>query len=127
MYQSFGSFTPAAGKTFPDACLANSHQPFIMNGKLYTSYQITDCQGDDPDIFAFLSHPGQIWFRPLLDESAEPQRISISNTYIRNEPEPAVGASNAWVYYSAYPDGFDETDACPQVRRSATPIGLGGS
>jgi hypothetical protein len=130
MYEVVESFMPPANKTFRDACGSNSHQPFIMNGKLYTSYGITNCQGDgDPNMFNFLSYPGQIWFKELLNDSAEPTRISTSNTYVRNEPEPAIGAANAnaWIYYSSYPSGTDPTTACPQLRRSTTPIGLGGS
>jgi hypothetical protein len=95
-----------------------------MSGKLYSSFQVTDCEGLLPDPFGFLSHPGQIWFTQLLEDSSEPLRVSVTSTYVRNEPEPVTGASTAWVYYSAYPGDQDETNNCAQVRRTTTPIGM---
>lgn len=123
-YEIVDSFAPLADQTFSDACLANSHEPFIMNNKLFTSYQITDCQGQPPNTFAFLSQPGEIWFKELLNGSDGLWRISESNTNVRNEPEPIVGNDEAWVYYSTYPPGFDETNACPEIHRAATPAAL---
>jgi hypothetical protein len=120
MYEVVESFVPPANETFGDPCLANSHEPFIMNGKLFTSSQITDCGGNPPEMFAFLSQPGEIWFTELLVGDT-PKRISFSNTDVRNEPEPVVGTHDAWVFYTAYPFGYDQTNACSEVRRAATP------
>jgi len=57
----------------------------------------------------------------LLDASDEQWRLSETNTYVRNEPEPAVGSSDAWVFYTAYPEGFDQNTACFEVHRMSTP------
>lgn len=124
MYQIVDSFAPPPGQTFRDACLSNSHQPFISQGKLYTSFQITNCKGEPVEPFAFLSYPGQIWFTQLLTENRDLRRTSLSNTWVRNEPEPVIGAGKAWIFYSAYPEGYDQTNACAEVRRTTTPIGM---
>jgi hypothetical protein len=124
LYEVVDSFAPPPGQTFRDACLSNSHQPFISQGKLYSSYQITNCKGEPPEPFAFLSYPGQIWFTRLLAESEDLRLVSLSNTWVRNEPEPVIGAGKAWIFYSAYPEGYDQTDACAEVRRTTTPIGM---
>jgi hypothetical protein len=120
IYEVIDTFAPAAHETFPNACLANSHEPFIRNGKLFTSWQITDCTDTD-DVFAFLSEPGEIWFTQLLDDSDELWQLNQSSTDVKNEPEPVVGTSEAWVFYTAYPDGYDQGSACYEVRRAATP------
>jgi hypothetical protein len=120
MYEIVESIVPPSDMTFEDPCLANSHEPFIMNGKLFTSSQITNCGGNPPEMFAFLSQPGEIWFTELLT-GATPQRVSLSTTDVRNEPEPVVGTNDAWVYYTAYPFGYDQTNACSEIRRAASP------
>jgi hypothetical protein len=123
LYEVIETFAPAPQDTFPNACLANSHEPVIHNGRLFTSWQITDCQ-DTNDVFAFLSEPGEIWFTQLLDGSDELWRLNQPSTDVKNEPEPVVGTSEAWVFYTAYPDGYDQGTACYELRRAATPASL---
>lgn len=123
IYEVIETFAPAPQDTFPNACLANSHEPVIHNGRLFTSWQITDCQ-DTNDVFAFLSEPGEIWFTQLLDGSDELWRLNQPSTDVKNEPESVVGTSEAWVFYTAYPDGYDQGTACYELRRAATPASL---
>jgi hypothetical protein len=123
IYDLVETFMPPANETFATPCLANSNEPFIVNGKLFTSFQITNCENPG-NVFAFLSEPGEIWFAQLLEGTDQITRVSLSNTDVRNEPEPVVGSSTAWVFYTAYPSGQDETNSCSEIRRAATPAAL---
>jgi hypothetical protein len=121
MYQIVETFAPPANETFPAACVANSNETFIRDGRLFTSYAVADCSDGEQDVFAFFTEPGEVWMTELLDASDEQWRLSETNTYVRNEPEPAVGSSDAWVFYTAYPEGFDQNTACFEVHRTSTP------
>ena len=78
--------------------LAQSHEPFHFQGKLYTVYQVNERgQGFFDTSFR---KPGEIW---LADLSADPVRqwlIAPDSPEPVTEPEPLVTPDHVWVFYS---------------------------
>ncbi|MEM9386231.1 MAG: Ig-like domain-containing protein [Pseudomonadota bacterium] len=112
-------YQPPADQTFGDACQAASNEPFVFGGRLYTTYQVASCF-DTTNVF--FSNTSEIWFTELLDGADVEFKLSQGGSDIKNEPEPLVGTSDAWVYYTRYPLGQDQNTACFSVFRAETPL-----
>jgi hypothetical protein len=98
-------------------CQAASQEPYFVNDELFMSFQLTDCSRGSN----FLTNTGEIWVARLLQPTVELTEVSRSNSDVKNEPEPVVGTSKSWVFYTAYPDGSSPLTACYEVRRAAAP------
>jgi polyhydroxybutyrate depolymerase len=78
--------------------LAQSHEPFQFQGRLYTVYQVND-RGQAFFETTFRK-PGEIW---LADVSGDPVRqwlIAPETAGLVAEPEPLVTPNRVWIYYS---------------------------
>jgi hypothetical protein len=100
-----------------DPCQAASQEPYFAGNELFMSFQVTECSGGSN----FLTNTGEIWVAHLLAPTLELTRVSRVNTDVKNEPEPVVGRSKSWVYYTAYPEGSNPLTACYELRRAAAP------
>jgi hypothetical protein len=116
-------FTPGETITVLDSllekpCLAQSHEPFEFNGRLYTAFQLSDCGGRRR---SFFSAPGEAWLAEV-GGSRRLWRISHKGDDVKNEPEPVVGRNRAWVFYSAYPKGSHPLKVRHELWRVELPI-----
>lgn len=118
-WQQVDSYRPPAENTFEDACQAASNEPFVAGGRLYTTYQVASCF-DQTNVF--FTNTSEVWFTELLDGSDRHWRLSSGGSDVKNEPEPLLGTSDAWVYYTRYPLGENQNTACFGVVRAATPL-----
>jgi hypothetical protein len=41
---------------------------------------------------------------------------------VKFEPEPLLGTSDTWVYYTRYREGQDTSNACYELYRAETPL-----
>jgi hypothetical protein len=105
----------AAGK----ACQPQSHEPFAFAGALYTAYQVGDCS--DPRQ-SFVTRPGEIWLSTIGATPQRQWRLSRDGAEAKNEPEPLVGRTRAWVFYTAYPAGASPLTVRHTLRRVALPL-----
>ncbi len=112
-------YQPPPEQTFGDACQAASNEPFVFGGRLYTTYQVASCFDLEN---VFFSNTSEIWFTELLDGADVQFKLSQGGSDIKNEPEPLVGTSDAWVYYTRYPLGQDQNTACFDIFRAETPL-----
>jgi len=103
-----------------DPCIALSHEPFIFDGQLFTSYQLADCQ----QVASYWRAPGEIWVSSVLASPQQQWRVSRLNNEAKLEPEPFAGISRAWVFYTAYPENSNPLTTCWQLRRADTPLQL---
>lgn len=106
------------GSTFAKPCLAQSHEPFELKGRLYTTFQISDCGGRTR---SFFSASGEVWAAEV-GGSQRQWRISHDGDEVKNEPEALVGRDNAWVFYTAYPKGGDPRNVRHELWRARVPI-----
>ncbi|MEO0975269.1 MAG: hypothetical protein AAFX85_19440, partial [Pseudomonadota bacterium] len=91
----------------------------VLGGRLFTTYQIASCF-DQTNVF--FTNTSEVWFTELLDGTDDEIRLSQGGSDIKNEPEPLVGTSDVWVYYTRYPLGDDQNTACFNVIRTETPL-----
>ncbi len=119
IFDTVDAWSPPLNRTFPDPCTAVSNEPFEFDGRLFTTYQVNRC-GDEIDIF--FSNTGEIWLTELLDGSSESWRLTQASSDVKIEPEPLVINGKAFVYYTRYAEGLDQSNACFQVHRAATPL-----
>jgi len=102
--------------------LAQSNQPIEFDARSYTAFQINESGSDFLDT-AF-AQTGEIWLSTVLQSKQEQWRLSAVNDMAKAEPEPYVGSSKIWVFYSAAPEGSDLLRATWTLRRAETPIGF---
>jgi hypothetical protein len=105
--------------TLEKPCLAQSHEPFEFSGRLYTAFQLSDCGGLTR--LSFFSATGEVWLAEV-EGGRHLWRISHDGDDLKNEPEPLVGRTRAWVFYTAYPKGSDPRKVPHQLWRAALPI-----
>lgn len=86
--------------------LAQSNERIEWGGKAYTAYQVND-GGTDPitGIFDIMLRSGEIWFSTVMQAPQRQWLLSADDNLIKIEPEPYMGNSKAWVFYSAAPTG----------------------
>lgn len=100
-----------------------SHEPFLFNGKLYSTFQINN---DGGNFFATtFNQPGEIWLTTI--DQPNPQKWLLSkydNTLSVSEPEPYVGNGKVWVFYSAVKieSSVPYLKRLFQLRRSEAPV-----
>lgn len=85
--------------TLASPALAQSHEPFLISGRLHSVYQINN-QGED---FwdTTMRQPGELWVVDL-ENPQNPQRL-LSTPPGRPvaEPEPVTGSEKAWVFFNS--------------------------
>jgi hypothetical protein len=109
---------PASSLTTP--ILAQSHERILFDGALYTAYQVNEPGSDFQDT-AF-SQTGEIWLSTVLQPNQRQWRVSQVNSLAKSEPEPYVGTSKVWIFYSALPRGADIYTAKWSLHRADTPL-----
>jgi hypothetical protein len=102
--------------TLREPCLAQSHEAFVFNTMLYTTYQLSDCHSGSEFLTA-----REIWLSSLR-EPVQQWRLTRKSNDIKIEPEPFVGTSQVWVYYISSPEGSDPYTARWALRRCETPL-----
>jgi hypothetical protein len=107
------------GSKLEKPCLAQSHEPFEFSGRLYTAFQLSDCGGSTR--LSFFSATGEVWLAEV-EGGRRMWRISHDGDDLKNEPEPLVGRTRAWVFYTAYPKGSDPRKVPHQLWRASLPI-----
>lgn len=109
------------GTTLTDPALAQSHERIVFDDALYTAYQVNErCSGF---FCATFGSTGEIWLSSVSQSPQRQWRLSENSDTAKSEPEPYVGASKVWVFYSALPKGAEINTSTWQLRRAATPIG----
>ena len=111
-FEPLATITPP-NSSFTAPCLAQSNETFEFGGTLYSAYQISDCSSGGN----FYTAPGEVWLSTLFTTPQQQWRLSQGGNLVNNEPEPLVGNSRAWVFYSSYPSGQTPGTVCPQLRR----------
>ena len=78
--------------------LAQSHEPFLFQGRLFTVYQVNDRGRNFFD--TTFRRPGEIWLAELSGASIRQWRITPGERVPVSEPEPLVTRGGVWVYYT---------------------------
>lgn len=80
--------------------LNQSHEPFIFNGEVYTTFQINE-EGEDFFETTF-NKPGEIWMAKVSGATTEFTLLSDFDAELCvSEPEPYKGTDSVWIFYSA--------------------------
>jgi hypothetical protein len=86
--------------SLPNPALNQSHEPFLFNNQLYSTFQINNNGGNFFE--TTFNQPGEIWLTTIDAPQNKMWLLSkFDNTLSTSEPEPYVGNGKAWVYYSA--------------------------
>jgi|GEM_PF-100307 len=78
--------------------LAQSHEPFLFQGRLYTVYQVNDRGADFFD--TTFRKPGEIWLADLSGDRVQQWLIAPDGAGLVAEPEPLVTRNQVWIYYN---------------------------
>ncbi|MFZ5616525.1 MAG: hypothetical protein ACOZAA_04290 [Pseudomonadota bacterium] len=107
--------------------LAQSHQSIEFDGRLYTAYQVNE---KGAGFYETITGTGEIWLSTVLQNSPVESQWRLSGSadpaiasLAKSEPEPCVGTSKVWVFYSAVPNGSDFSTSVWTLRRADTPVG----
>lgn len=107
--------------------LAQSNQSILFDNRLYTTYQVND-QG--VGFYGTITNTGEIWLSTVLQSPPTETQWRLSDTsdatvasLAKSEPEPYVGTSKVWVFYSAVPKGSNFLTSIWALRRADTPLG----
>ncbi len=80
--------------------LNQSHEPFILNNQLYSTFQINNNGGNFFE--TTFNQPGEIWLTTIDAGQNKMWLLSKFDSSLNvSEPEPYVGNGKAWVFYSA--------------------------
>ncbi len=101
--------------------LAQSNESILYADAAYTAYQVNE-RGSGFYDTAF-AQTGEIWLSTVLQAPQRQWRLSEASDAAKAEPEPLMGASRVWVFYSATAKGSDFMTALWSLRRADTPIG----
>lgn len=83
-----------------DPALNQSHEPFMFNNQLYSTFQINNNGGSYLE--TTLNQPGEVWLTTIDAPVNKMWLLSKFDPSLNiSEPEPYVGNGKAWVYYSA--------------------------
>lgn len=125
-------FTSVEQITPPDSLLVNpalaqSNQSIVFDDLLYTTYQVNE---RGLGFYDTITNTGEIWLSTVLQSPPTESQWRLSNTsdvtvasLAKSEPEPYIGTSKTWVFYSAVPNGSNFTTSVWALRRADTPIG----
>jgi hypothetical protein len=127
MFRAVESITVPSTTSLERPIFAQSNQEIVWNGLAYTAYQVNDRGGGGGlgragGFFGLFSRPGEIWLSTVLRTPQRQWRLSAASRLVRIEPEPCVGRSRAWVFYSATQEGSDIQHSRWQLRRADTPL-----
>ena len=87
------------GSQLATPSLAQSHEPFVLNGRLYTTYQVNNRGRNFFD--TTFRQPGEIWLVDLSANPVEQWLIAPDIPGLVAEPEPLLTAEGgAWVFYN---------------------------
>lgn len=86
------------GSALDNPSLAQSHEPFARDGRIYTVYQVNE-RGDGFVATTF-RNPGEIWLADLSASPALQWRIAPLDGGPIAEPEPVMGETCVWVFYT---------------------------
>lgn len=102
--------------------LAQSNEPIVWEGKAYTAYQVNEAS---TSFFqTAFAQTGEIWLSTVLQFPQQQWRLSEQFDTAKAEPEPYVGRSRVWVFYSMLPKGANPLTATWRLRRTDTPLVL---
>ncbi|NWG34375.1 MAG: hypothetical protein HXY42_08030 [Chloroflexi bacterium] len=107
---------PASALAHP--ALAQSNEPIVFNGRVYTVYQINEAGTSFWDVT--FAQAGEIWLATLF-ESPQRQWLLTDSQSAKAEPEPFVGTSKVWVFYNVI-EGDTPLNAVWHLYRAETPI-----
>ena len=86
------------GSKLASPSLAQSHEPFLFHGRLFTVYQVNDKGRNFFD--TTFRKPGEIWLAELSDVGVHQWLITPDDKVPVSEPEPLVTRNGVWVYYT---------------------------
>lgn len=92
--------------------LAQSHQPFVLGGQLFSAFQINDraSTGAGERTAAWFNTtfnaPGEIHITTIGAPQTRIWRASASTPTPRSEPEPVSDGKRAWIFYTEMPQGL---------------------
>ncbi|MFQ3638724.1 MAG: hypothetical protein SNJ62_01765 [Chloracidobacterium sp.] len=92
-----GKLSPS-GTRLAEPSLAQSHEPFMYNGGLYTVYQINNRGRGFFD--TTFRQPGELWLADLSREPIRQWLIAPDEGGVVAEPEPLATAHGVWVFYT---------------------------
>ncbi len=98
--------------------LAQSHEPFLFNGELYTVYQVND-RGRNFFETTFRK-PGELWLAHVSGERRQQWLIAPEIPGPVSEPEPLVTPQRVWIFYNG-----PRRDAAPAPEADEPPRGRG--
>lgn len=114
LFNPFLTLTPT-GSELINPCRALSNEPFTLNERFYTVFQISDCEQGG----SFFVSNGEMYLASVMSEgNGWITRIGTSTAdLVRNEPEVVVTKDNkAFVFYSSYPQGANPLTAHYEIR-----------
>lgn len=115
LFSPFLTLTPT-GSSLINPCRALSNEPFTLNDRFYTTFQISDCEQGG----SFFVSNGEMYLASVMPEAnGWITRIGTSSAdLVRNEPEVVVTENNkAFVFYSAYEQGVNPLIAHYEIRK----------
>lgn len=110
-----------SSSTLTNPSLAQSNEPIVWEGKAYTAYQVNEASTSFYQ--TTFAQPGEIWLSTVLQFPPQQWRLSEYSDRAKAEPEPYVGRSRVWVFYSSLPKGANPLTAIWSLHRTDTPLG----
>lgn len=99
---------------------AQSNERIPFGGLPFTAFQVnSSC---DKFFGTTFQQTGEIWLATILQSPQQQWRLSEGSDKAKFEPEPFVGRSRVWVFYSSAPKGSVLRSAIINLRRCETPI-----
>ena len=86
------------GSRLTDPSLAQSHEPFQFQGRLYTVYEVNNRGRGFFD--TTFKQPGELWLADLSANPVKQWRIAPDKEGPITEPEPLVTDTCAWIFYN---------------------------
>ncbi len=96
--------------------LAQSHEPFLFNGELYTVYQIND-RGRNFFETTFRK-PGELWLAKLSGGQFQQWLIAPEVPGPVSEPEPLVTPQRVWIFYNSPQSNLSPPSQPDEPRRT---------
>lgn len=101
--------------------LAQSNEPIVWESQAYTVYQVNEASTNFYQT-AFAQR-GEIWLSTVLQTPQRHWRLSENSDTAKAEPEPYIGKSRVWVFYSSLPKGANPLTVTWRLHRASTPLG----
>jgi hypothetical protein len=108
--------------------LAQSAEGIVWDGQAYFAYQVNNRPAGASFWSIAFGEPGEIWLSTALQMPQRQWRVSEPSDAVKAEPEPYVGTSRVWVFYSATPRPAGRASpmalvtATWRLRRAETPL-----